>query len=209
MVPKKRARSPRQNNISPILTTTSTGFPSMNFHEYQAKELFEQFGIPVPRGQLATTAEEAVDAARQIGGSEWVVKAQVHAGGRGKAGGVKLVSSLDEVRQEAERMIGMKIETYQTGGQALPVNSVLIAEATDIKQELYLGALVDRAHRSVVFMGSAAGGVDIEQVAAETTEKIITKPLIIGAGFMTYQARTLVYSMGISNKLTTHLANVL
>jgi len=181
----------------------------MNFHEYQAKELFEQFGIPVPRGQLATTAEEAVDAARQIGGSEWVVKAQVHAGGRGKAGGVKLVSSLDEVRQEAERMIGMKIETYQTGGQALPVNSVLIAEATDIKQELYLGALVDRAHRSVVFMGSAAGGVDIEQVAAETPEKIITMPINLGAGFMPYQARQIGYRMGLNHKQVGQLVKIM
>src|SRR5690625_7675531 len=99
MVPKKRARSPRQNIISPFSTTTSTGFPSMNFHEYQAKKLCEQFGIPVPRGQLATTAEEAVDAARQIGGRERGVKAQVHAGRRGKAGGVTLGASLDEGRQ--------------------------------------------------------------------------------------------------------------
>src|SRR5690625_7584664 len=111
MVPKKRARSPRQNIISPFSTTTSTGFPSMNFHEYQARELFEQFGIPVPRGQLATTAEEAVDAARQVGGSEWVVKAQFHAGDRSKAGGVKLVSRLYEVSQEAERKIVVTLGT--------------------------------------------------------------------------------------------------
>ncbi len=114
----------------------------MNFHEYQAKELFASYGIPVPAGINATTAEEAVAAAQELGGDMWVVKAQVHAGGRGKAGGVKLVRSLDDVRAEAERMLSMTIETYQTGGLALPVDSVLIAEATDIETELYLSALV-------------------------------------------------------------------
>ena len=181
----------------------------MNFHEYQAKELFEQYGIPVPRGELATTADEAVAAAKKVGGSQWVVKAQVHAGGRGKAGGVKLASSLDEVRTEAERMLGMAIETYQTGGRALPVNSVLIAEATDIKQELYLGALVDRAHRSVVFMGSAAGGVDIEKVAEETPEKIITAVVDNAAGFMPYQARQIGFEMGLNAKQVRQLTTIM
>lgn len=169
----------------------------MNFHEYQAKELFELYGIPVPRGELATTADEAVAAAEKIGGKEWVIKAQVHAGGRGKAGGVKLVSNLDEVRSASEKMLGMNIETYQTGGRALPVNSVLVAEATDIDQELYLGALVDRAERSVVFMGSAAGGVDIEQVASETPEQIVTVAVDPAAGFMPYQARQIGFRMGL------------
>jgi len=181
----------------------------MNFHEYQAKELFEQYGIPVPRGELATTAEEAVAAAEKIGGSEWVIKAQVHAGGRGKAGGVKLVSSLDEVREAADKMIGMNIETYQTGGMALPVNSVLVAEATDIKHELYLGALVDRAQKSVVFMGSAAGGVDIEQVASETPEKIITAPVDTAAGFMPYQARHIGFRMGLDAKQVKQLVKIM
>ncbi|MBT8075097.1 MAG: acetate--CoA ligase family protein, partial [Gammaproteobacteria bacterium] len=146
----------------------------MNFHEYQAKELFASYGIPVPAGKVARTPDEAVVAAQSLGGKMWVVKAQVHAGGRGKAGGVKLVRTLDEVRAEANRMLSMKISTYQTGGLALPVDSVLIAEATDIESELYLSALVDRVNRCVTFMGSAAGGVDIEQVASTEPEKIVT-----------------------------------
>ena len=177
----------------------------MNFHEYQAKALFAEYGIPVPKGELATTADEAVAAARTVGGSQWVVKAQVHAGGRGKAGGVKFATSLDEVRAHAERMLGMRIETYQTAGLALPVNSVLIAEATEIVQELYLGALVDRAHKAVVFMGSAAGGVDIEQVAADTPEKIHTAVIDIAAGFQPYQARQIGFAMG---RAGTHTQNV-
>ena len=181
----------------------------MNFHEYQAKELFEQYGIPVPRGELATTADEAVAAAEKMGGQQWVIKAQIHAGGRGKAGGVKLVRDLDGVRAETERMLGMNIETYQTGGRALPVNSVLVAEATDIKQELYLGALVDRAHKSVVFMGSAAGGVDIEKVAAETPEKIITAVVDNAAGFMPYQARQIGFEMGLNAKQVGQLTRIM
>lgn len=181
----------------------------MNFHEYQAKELFEQYGIPVPRGHVATSGDEAVAAAEKLGGGQWVIKAQVHAGGRGKAGGVKLVSNLDEVREQAERMLGMSIETYQTGGRALPVNSVLVAEATDIEQELYLGALVDRAHKAVVFMGSAAGGVDIEQVAAETPEQIITAAVDPAAGFMPYQARQLGFRMGLNAKQVGQLVKIM
>ncbi|MCC5864618.1 MAG: ADP-forming succinate--CoA ligase subunit beta [Wenzhouxiangella sp.] len=181
----------------------------MNFHEYQAKELFEQYGIPVPRGELATTADEAVAAAEKLGGGQWVIKAQVHAGGRGKAGGVKLVDSLDAVRAEAERMLGMSIETYQTGGRALPVNSVLVAEATSIKQELYLGALVDRAHKAVVFMGSAAGGVDIEKVAEETPDQIITAVVDNAAGFMPYQARQIGFQMGLNAKQVRQLSKIM
>ena len=181
----------------------------MNFHEYQAKDLFAEYGIPVPKGELATTPDEAVEAAQKVGGTEWVVKAQVHAGGRGKAGGVKLADSLDQVRAEAERMLGMNIETYQTGGLALPVNSVLIAEATDIKQELYLGALVDREHKSIVFMGSAAGGVDIEQVAAETPEKIMTAVMDTAAGFMPYQARQIGFSMGLDARQVGQLTKIM
>ena len=181
----------------------------MNFHEYQAKELFEQYGIPVPRGELATTADEAVAAAEKLGGGQWVIKAQVHAGGRGKAGGVKLVDSLDAVRAEAGRMLGMSIETYQTGGRALPVNSVLVAEATSIKQELYLGALVDRAHKAVVFMGSAAGGVDIEKVAEETPDQIITAVVDNAAGFMPYQARQIGFQMGLNAKQVRQLSKIM
>ena len=181
----------------------------MNFHEYQAKVLFAEYGIPVPKGELARSADEAVTAAEKVGGKQWVVKAQVHAGGRGKAGGVKLANNLDEVRDYAAKMLDMKIETYQTGGRALPVDSVLIAEATDIKQELYLSALVDRGQRAVVFMGSAAGGVDIEQVAEETPEKIISVAVDNAAGFMPYQARQIGFGMGLNSKQVRQLTKIM
>lgn len=181
----------------------------MNFHEYQAKVLFAEYGIPVPKGELARSADEAVAATEKVGGSQWVVKAQVHAGGRGKAGGVKLANSLDEVRDYAAKMLDMKIETYQTGGRALPVDSVLIAEATDIKQELYLSALVDRGQRAVVFMGSAAGGVDIEQVAEETPEKIISVAVDNAAGFMPYQARQIGFGMGLNAQQVRQLTKIM
>ncbi len=181
----------------------------MNFHEYQAKELFASYGIPVPAGINATSPEQAVEAAREMGGDMWVVKAQVHAGGRGKAGGVKLVRSLDEVRAEAERMLSMSITTYQTGGRALPVDSVLIAEATDIESELYLSALVDRGHRCVTFMGSAAGGVDIEQVAADTPEKIVNVRINNTSGFLPYHARKMGFGMGLSAKHVRQLTKIM
>ena len=181
----------------------------MNFHEYQAKELFASYGIPVPAGIVAATPLEAVEAARELGGDMWVVKAQVHAGGRGKAGGVKLVRSLEEVSAEAERMLGMTITTYQTGGLALPVDSVLIAEATDIETELYLSALVDRAHRCVTFMGSAAGGVDIEQVAATEPEKMVTVQVDNTAGFQPFQARKMGFGMGLNAKQVRQLGKIM
>ena len=170
----------------------------MNFHEYQSKELFERYAIPVPGGEVARTADEAVAAAQQVGGEQWVVKAQVHAGGRGKAGGVKLANSLDEVRALSEKMLGMTITTYQTGGRALPVNEVLIAEATDIAEELYLSVLVDRANRCVTFMGSAAGGMDIEAVAETDPEKIITVQVDNTVGLMPYQCRQMGFGMGLN-----------
>ena len=181
----------------------------MNFHEYQAKELFASYGIPVPAGINATTADEAVAAAQELGGDMWVVKAQVHAGGRGKAGGVKLVRSLDDVRAEAERMLSMTIETYQTGGLALPVDSVLIAEATDIETELYLSALVDRGNRCVTFMGSAAGGVDIEQVAEESPEKIVNVSIDNTSGFLPYHGRKMGFGMGLSPKHVKQLTKIM
>ncbi|NNE06153.1 MAG: ADP-forming succinate--CoA ligase subunit beta [Xanthomonadales bacterium] len=170
----------------------------MNFHEYQAKELFSAYGIPVPPGIMARSPDGAVAAARELGGSQWVVKAQVHAGGRGKAGGVKLVSSLDAVKSESERMLNMKISTYQTGGRALPVDSVLVAEATDIETEIYLSVLVDRVNRCVMFMGSAAGGVDIEQVAQTDPDKIVTVQVDNTSGFQPFQARQMGFGMGLS-----------
>ena len=169
----------------------------MNFHEYQAKDLFAEYGIPVPAGIVANTPLAAVEAARELGGSMWVVKAQVHAGGRGKAGGVKLVHKLEEVRAETERMLNLKISTYQTAGLELPVDSVLIAEASDIESELYLSALVDRVNRCITFIGSAAGGVDIEQVAATAPEKIFTVNVDNTAGLQPYQSRQRGLAMGL------------
>jgi succinyl-CoA synthetase beta subunit len=181
----------------------------MNFHEYQAKEIFASYGIPVPAGTVARTPVEAVVAAQTLGGSTWVIKAQVHAGGRGKAGGVKLVNSLDEVKAEAKRMLNMKISTYQTGGLALPVDSVLVAEATDIASELYLSALIDRANRCITFMGSAAGGVDIEQVAATEPEKIVTVSVDNTAGFQAYQGREMGFGMGLNKKQVGQMTKIM
>jgi succinyl-CoA synthetase beta subunit len=181
----------------------------MNFHEYQAKELFAQYGIPVPAGRVARTPAEAVEAAREIGGTQWVVKAQVHAGGRGKAGGVKLADDLDTVRSEAERMLALKISTYQTGGRALPVPCVLVAEAIDIASELYLSALVDRVNRCVTFMGSAAGGVDIEHVAATEPEKIVTVKVNQTAGLQPFQARQMGFGMGLNGMQVRQLGKIM
>ena len=181
----------------------------MNFHEYQAKELFAAYGIPVPAGVVASTPLAAVEAARKLGGDMWVVKAQVHAGGRGKAGGVKLAKSLEEVRAESERMLSMKISTYQTGGLALPVENVLIAEAVDIDSELYLSALIDRVNRCVTFMGSAAGGVDIEQVAANEPEKIITVKVDNTAGLQPFQSRQIGFGMGLTGAQVRQLGQIM
>ena len=181
----------------------------MNFHEYQAKALFAEYGIPVPAGLVAATPAEAVAAAKALGRDMWVVKAQVHAGGRGKAGGVKLARSLDEVHAEAKRMLNMKITTYQTGGLALPVNKVLIAEASDIASEIYLSALVDRVNQCVTFMGSAAGGVDIEHVAATEPEKIVTIHVDNVAGLQAFQARQMGFGMGLTGKQVQQLTKIM
>jgi succinyl-CoA synthetase beta subunit len=163
----------------------------------------------VPAGTVASTPLAAVEAARELGGDTWVVKAQVHAGGRGKAGGVKLAHSLEEVRAEAERMLSMKISTYQTGGLALPVDSVLIGEAVDIASELYLSALIDRVHSCVTFMGSAAGGVDIEQVAATEPEKIITVNVDNTAGLQAFQTRKMGFGMGLNGLQVRQLGKIM
>ena len=181
----------------------------MNFHEYQAKELFAQYGIPVPAGTVAATPLAAVEAAREMGGDSWVVKAQVHAGGRGKAGGVKLAGSLEEVRAEAERMLSMKISTYQTGGLELPVDSVLIAEAVDIASELYLSALIDRVNSCVTFMGSAAGGVEIEEIARTEPEKIITINVDNTAGLQAFQTRKMGFGMGLNGLQVRQLGKIM
>ncbi len=169
----------------------------MNLHEFQAKSLFAEYGLPVPQGQAVASPKEARAAAQSLGGSVWVVKAQAHTGGRGKAGGVKLARSLDEVEAAANEILGMTLVTNQTGPQGLPVNRVLVEEGSDIARELYLGALLDRANSRVVFMASAAGGMNIEEVAAETPEKILTTLVNPAAGMLPYQCRKLAFGLGL------------
>lgn len=146
----------------------------MNLHEYQAKQLLAQYGLPVSKGEVAANVEEALNIAGRMGTARWVVKAQVHAGGRGKAGGVKLVSTKEEVADVVRSLLGKNLVTYQTTAEGQPVNQVLIEEPCDIERELYLGAVVDRSKRRIVFMASTEGGVEIEKVAEATPEKILT-----------------------------------
>ncbi len=172
----------------------------MNLHEYQSKRLFADYGIPVPRGIPADSPNAAVKAAQELGGDLWVVKAQAHTGGRGKAGGVKLARTLDEVREFADAMLGMTLVTYQTGPEGLPVNVVYIEEGSEIDRELYLSMLVDREVSRISFIASAAGGMDIEQVAAETPEKIFSVAVAPDAGLQDYQARQLAFGLGLDKK---------
>ncbi len=172
----------------------------MNLHEYQSKRLFADYGIPVPRGIPVKSPNAAVDAAKDLGGDLWVVKAQVHAGGRGKAGGVKLARTFDEVREFAKGMLGTQLVTHQSGPEGLPVNVVYIESGSDIDRELYLSMLVDREVSRVAFIASAAGGMDIEKVAAETPEKIFTVAIAPDAGLQDYQARQLAFGLGLDKK---------
>ena len=167
----------------------------MNLHEYQSKRLFADYGIPVPRGIPAESPNAAVKAAQELGGELWVVKAQVHAGGRGKAGGVKLARTLDEVREFTDAMLGSTMVTHQTGPEGLPVNTVYIEDGSDIDRELYLSMLVDREVSRISFIASAAGGMDIEKVAAETPEKIFSVSIAPDAGLQDYQARQLAFGL--------------
>ncbi|MGP4842533.1 ADP-forming succinate--CoA ligase subunit beta [Marinobacter sp. 1Y8] len=169
----------------------------MNLHEYQGKQLFAEYGLPVSKGVACDTPAEAVAAASEIGGDRWVVKAQVHAGGRGKAGGVKLVSSKEEIREFAEHWLGKNLVTYQTDEKGQPVTKILVEDLTDIDQELYLGAVVDRGSRRVVFMASTEGGVDIETVAEETPEKILKAEIDPLVGAQAYQGRELAFKLGL------------
>jgi succinyl-CoA synthetase beta subunit len=172
----------------------------MNLHEYQAKELFRRFSIPVPRGEVASTPAQAGAAADRLRGKVWVVKAQVHAGGRGKAGGVKLARSPEEVRQHAQAMLGTRLVTKQTGSHGLPVNQVYVEAGSEIQRELYLSLLVDRKRERVALIASVAGGMDIEEVAQKTPEKILTVVVNPAAGLLPYQARYLGYGLGLSNE---------
>jgi succinyl-CoA synthetase beta subunit len=170
----------------------------MNLHEYQSKALFAEYGIPVPRGQVAATAAEAKAAAEKLGGALWVVKAQVHAGGRGKAGGVRLARSAAEVEAHAKALLGTRLVTHQSGPEGLPVDHVYVEVASSIDRELYLSLVIDRSAERIAVMASAAGGMDIEEVAHKTPEKILTLTLHPAAGLEDYQARKLGFGLSLS-----------
>src|SRR5215813_15205239 len=169
----------------------------MNIHEYQGKEIFRRFGVPTPRGIPAFSVDEAVAAAESLGGKVWVVKAQIHAGGRGKGGGVKVAKSLDEVRDLAGKILGMQLVTHQTGAQGQKVRRLLIEEGADIKKELYVGMVVDRATQRVVLMASSEGGMDIEEVAAKTPEKIHKVTIDPARGLTDADAESVARKIGI------------
>lgn len=170
----------------------------MNLHEYQGKQLFKDYGLPVSVGYAVDTPEAAAEATAKIGGDKWVVKAQVHAGGRGKAGGVKLVDSADEAKAFAAKWLGKNLVTYQTDENGQPVARILVEACTDIAQELYLGAVVDRSSRRIVFMASTEGGVEIEKVAHETPEKILKATIDPLVGAQPFQGRELGFKLGLN-----------
>jgi succinyl-CoA synthetase beta subunit len=172
----------------------------MNIHEYQAKALLRDYGVSVLRGQVAYTPEEAEAAARELGGPIWVVKAQIHAGGRGKGGGVKLAKSVEEVRQLANQMLGMTLVTPQTGPEGRQVRRVYVEDGCEIARELYLGAVIDRATSRVTMMASTEGGVEIEEVAARTPEKIIKVTIDPATGFQAFHGRQLGFGLGLEGK---------
>lgn len=173
----------------------------MNIHEYQGKEVLRQYGVVVPNGKVAFTVEEAVEAAKALDSNIWVVKAQIHAGGRGKAGGVKVAKSLDEVKQYASEILGKTLVTHQTGPEGKEVKRLLIEEGCDIKKEYYVGLVLDRATSHVVLMASEEGGTEIEEVAAATPEKIFKEEIDPAIGLQAFQARRLAYKINIPNEL--------
>ena len=180
----------------------------MNLHEYQAKQLFAEYGLPVSKGIAVDSGAEAIDAAKEIGGDRWVVKAQVHAGGRGKAGGVKLFSDLDEIRSFADGLIGTNLVTFQTDENGQPVSKIFVESCTDIDRELYLGAVIDRSTRRIVFMASTEGGVEIEKVAEETPELILQATIDPHVGGQAYQGRELAFKLGLSGPQVNQFAQV-
>ena len=181
----------------------------MNLHEFQSKKLFAGYKIPVPHGIAVETADEARNAAMEMGGDRWVVKAQAHTGGRGKAGGVVVASSTDEVATEAERMLSHRLVTKQTGEAGLPVSFILVEEPSDIQRELYLSVLVDRETRRILVMASQAGGMNIEEVAEETPEKILTTTIDPAAGLQGYQCRQLGFGLGLEGDQMKQFAKLL
>ncbi|MEK6565994.1 MAG: ADP-forming succinate--CoA ligase subunit beta [Bacteroidota bacterium] len=172
----------------------------MKIHEYQGKEILKKYGVPVPLGRVAFNSDEAVRAAEAIGGTVWVVKAQIHAGGRGKGGGVKLARSIDEVRQCSSEILGMRLVTHQTGPEGRIVKRVLIEEGMNIAKELYVGITLDRSRSQNVVMASKEGGVEIEKVAAESPEKILKEYVHPGAGIQQFQARRLCFGLGLTGE---------
>ena len=181
----------------------------MNLHEYQGKELFAKFGLPVSKNRVITAADDAVNACRDIGGNKWVVKAQVHAGGRGKAGGVKLVSTPEEAVEFANHWLGKRLITYQTDSNGQLVNSILVEECTDIAKELYLSAVVDRGTQRIVFIGSSEGGVNIEEVAENTPEKIIYEPIDPLTGPLDFQSRKISKVLGLDGEQSKQFSKML
>jgi succinyl-CoA synthetase beta subunit len=175
----------------------------MNLHEYQAKDVFRNYGITVPAGRVAASADEAVKAAEALGGSVWVVKAQVHAGGRGKAGGVKVARDLDAVRSAAQGMLGTHLVTKQTGPEGLPVERVYVESGSDIEREIYLSLTLNRERGRIALIASAAGGMDIEEVAAKTPEQILTVNIHPAAGLQGYQCRQLAFGLGLKGTQVT------
>jgi len=180
----------------------------MNLHEYQSKQLFATYGIPVPTGYPASSAAEAAEAARRIGGSKWVVKAQVHAGGRGKAGGVKLVDSPEAAGKAAAAMIGQRLTTHQTGPEGLPIHKVFVEEGSKIARELYLSLVLNRDKGHIAFIASAAGGMDIEEVAAHTPEKIIRVNVHPAAGLQPSHCRVLAYGLGLKGDQVKEFSSI-
>jgi len=181
----------------------------MNLHEFQAKGLFADYGIPVPVNCVINNAGDTDKALQELGGDKWVLKAQVHAGGRGKAGGVKLTTDKAEARSFVESMLGSQLVTYQTDANGQPVNQVLIEQPSDIERELYLGAVVDRAKQRVVFMASTEGGMEIEKVAHETPEKILTTPVHPMVGIQPYQCRQLAFGLGLHGDQIKQFSRIL
>ena len=181
----------------------------MNLHEYQAKEIFSAYGIPVPTGRVAATPAEAVAAAQELGGAVWVVKAQVHAGGRGKAGGVKLARDVNAVRDAAKAMLGTRLATKQTGPEGLPVDRVYVETGSAIEREIYLSLTLNREKGRIAVVGSAAGGMDIEEVAAHSPEKITTVNIHPAAGLQPYQCRRLAFALGFKGEQIAQFQKIL
>jgi succinyl-CoA synthetase beta subunit len=181
----------------------------MKVHEYQAKALFEQYGIPTPRRKVATTTQEALEAAKEIGTTPVVLKAQIHAGGRGKGGGIKVIQEMADVETAASELLGMQLITPQTGPEGKPVGSILVEEALEVKKEVYLGIVIDRSRECLVVLASAAGGMEIEQVAAQSPDKVLKEMVDPAVGLRPFQANRIVYSLGIEPSLARKATQII